>query len=875
MTPRSTSRPVRVVPLLLRRILWRHWCRAPKSTAALVLTLALGVGVFFSVRLANQAAVAGFELFTANLTGESDLVLASPAGWLPEAILPELREITDPLPAFFFPVVEGTATVPATGRRGDGFLGQQLQVVGLDVPTLANLIYLADEQYEPPQRTGVTNNPALPRAYAAQSAAERNGWAVGEPVELIWNTEPLEVLLAGTLPAGNFRVSPPDNLLLMDLTDVWRLGGRDGFLSRVEVRLPPGENRDAWLNQVRTRLEAASNGRWLMETPDSLRASGATMTRAFRLNLTVLSGLALLVGLYLITQALEAAVVRRRQEIGVLRSLGIEAGAIRAAWLSEALLLGVIGGVLGLLLGFGGAQLAVRGIAQTVNSLYYSNTVSAAAWNWPEASLAFGVGCLTSLIAGWLPARDAAETPPARVLQRGYRGGGLRWLENTTAGWLLIAAGVAAWFVPPLEWSGAVRFPLAGYLAAIAWVLGAGILGGRALGWIGVVGARAANERPLLRFAASQLKRPTGRHRLAVAGLIVAFGMAAGMSILIASFERTMETWINRSLRADLFVAPQGVGNISNANRIEPPVWRALVNDPAVGRAEIGQMYPVRFDGGTTYLVGAGAGQGEPPGWRDLIWLQRPTTPDLAPTAAFVPAWVNESFVNRFQRRVGDVVEAPTPAGIQALRVTGVFADYGNERGAIVIDREQLAAWFQDDRALNVAVYLKPGIDSDVVRDRWLAEHPGLVVRPNARLREEVWRIFNQTFAVTHALQWIGIVVAVGGVALALISLAIERKREFATLQELGLTRRQVARTVALEAVLLSGAGIVVGTVLSVALGALLIYVINKQSFGWTLAFVVPPFQLVLAAVAVLIVGAITAWRIGHWAATLPSDREE
>lgn len=875
-----------IVWLLWQRILWRHWCRSWKSTLALLLILALGVGVFFAIRLANRAAVAGFSLFSEVATGESELVITTPSGRISEDLLPELRRIAGDIPVQFFPVLEATSTEPSSDED-EGFFAKQLQVVGLDVPSLANLIYLANENYEVPSfadleqtrsRGAAGREPgddSVPRVFVAKSLLEERSWTVGETVRLLWNTTEQAVRIGGIIPESNFNVRPPDNLMLIDLPDLQRLTEQEGIVHRVEARVPPGGFQEPWQDELRAQLTAASNGRWILTSTDALRMQGDQMTRAFRLNLTILSGLALLVGTYLILQALEAAVVRRRQEIGILRSLGVEPGDIRSAWLFESVLLGLMGTGLGLLLGFAGAQVAVGAIAQTVNSLYFNNTVSAAGWNWVEAGWAGLLGLTASVISGWLPARDAAETPPAQVLQRGFRGGGIGFLKRPMLGVALLITGCLTYQLPAIELSGKAFFPLAGYLTALLWVVGGSICVGALFPVCVSAGRRWSNRFASVRFALSQLRRPTGRHRLAVAGLLIAFGMAAGMGILISSFEATMTYWINNALRADLYIAPQGVGNVSNQNRIERETWQSIVNDPAVAFAEIGQMYPVQIDGGLTYLVGAGGGNDG--AWNNLVWRTPPKILDLAAglDEGGIPGWINESFMNRFEVGMEDSVRVPTPAGEQEVVIKGVFADYGNERGSLMVTRKKLVEWFDDDRALNIAAYLRNAADAGAFRDRILTEHPGLVARLNTQLRADVLKIFRQTFAVTHALKWIGIAVAIIGLGLTMAALTLERQREMATLRELGMSRRQIAGAMSFEGALLALIGVVGGALLSVALGRLLIYVINRQSFGWTLMFEIPWWEIALTALAVIGVGAVVAWQVGRWAAQLRVDREE
>lgn len=865
-----------LLSLLWRKVLWRHWLRSPGATLTLILTLSLGVGVFFSIRLANRAAVSGFQIFTRNLMGKNDLILSAPSGRLNTSILPDLRKATGDLPVSFFPVLETTATIPEGDEATDGFWGTQMQIVGLDIPTLANLIYLADSDYQPPgfQQTATANLQGIKhRIYVSPVLARERNWQAGTIIKLLFNTTLSEVLITGILPEESLQVQTPAHLAIMEISSVQELAGLTEQMDRIEIRIPPGHYHDEWLTETKAALKKNASDRWVVSLPEKLNRSGDTMTKAFRLNLTVLSCLALIVGMYLIVQALEASVVKRRTEIGTLRSLGITSTQIRIAWQIEALMLGLIGTGLGLLIGFGGAQLAVRGIASTVNALYFSNTVEAASWNNGEALLAFTLGLGTSLIAGWLPARDAALTSPAQVLQHGTRKPSRSHFQHPITGIVLLIIGAFLTRTPPMALEGKTWFPLGGYLAALCLLLGASVIGGNCfslLTWLKQFNKRG---RPSWTFALSQLKRPTGRHRLAVAGLLTAFSMTCGMSILLASFETTMQSWIHRALRADLYIAPKGIGNVSSQNRIEPSVWKAIAEDPAAANAEIGQVYKIALGEAQTYLVGAeGRNQS---GWENLIWIEEPTYELSKQESETIYAWANESFTSRFQFQTGDQILVPTPSGTKALILSGIYADYGNEQGSLLVDRRLLEDWFQDSRALNVALYLNEDVSAIETRDRIASNHPGLVVRLNQELRDEVLRIFHQTFSVTHALKWIGVIVAVIGMALALVSLCIERRRELATLRELGMDRRAIANTLALEGALITTLANVIGAILSVALGWLLIYIINKQSFGWTLAFQIPWMEMFLSSLAILVVASLTSWRIGWWAARLPADREE
>ena len=376
------------------------------------------------------------------------------------------------------------------------------------------------------------------------------------------------------------------------------------------------------------------------------------------------------------------------------------------------------------------------------------------------------------------------------------------------------------------------------------------------------------------RVALSHLAAPSGRHRLAVAALLCAIGMTAGMAILVASFETTVRGWVQRSLQADLYISSNGAQSASSQNRLSPPVWRALATHPAVAEASVLSAYPIELDRTPTILTGADLRVVR--ARSDLPWVQPPLDDavfDAARNATLVLA--SESFCERFRKKRGDTVRVPTPAGPQVLTLAGVYADYGNERGSLLVERARLVAWFGDDYAANVSLFLRAGADAEGLRTELLARHPGLAIYTNAALRTEILRIFRQTFSITYALEVIGVAVAVIGLALTLSSVLLDRREELTTLRALGFARREIALATAVEGTTLAACAVAGGLTLSLALGWLLIHVINKQSFGWTLGFALPWGQLAALAVTVVATGAAVSYAVGRWGADLPADREE
>jgi putative ABC transport system permease protein len=577
----------------------------------------------------------------------------------------------------------------------------------------------------------------------------------------------------------------------------------------------------------------------------------------------------------LVFQALDGAVVRRREEIAILRSLGVEPERIRRAWLLEAAVLGLIGGVLGLILGWAGAQGAVRGVGQTVNSLYYATAVQSASLDPVEAAAALLLAITASLVAGGWPARQAATTPPAQLIGRNRAQTGTaapRWVLPTALMLLVIGAALAT--LPALRLEGGSRISLAAYGSALTWLLGAGLLAGllppflmrRLTSWDGLSAPT--------RLGLSHLRQPTGRHRLAIAGLVCAVAMTAGMAILVGSFDTTLRGWIESTFMADLYVSSEGAQSASTQNRIRPETWKALVSDPEVVAANVVQALELQLPGGSTLLFG-----GNPAFMRDqarIAWREEPTDDALwDPARNSGLAMASESFSHRFQLHRGDTLTLPTPTGPRRITLAGIFSDYGNERGSLVIQREHFASWFGDELATSVIAKLRDPDQGSLVRARWKANYPGLAVYTQPHLRSEALRIFRQTFAITDALELIGIAVSVLGLGFTLASLLWERRNDLTTLRALGFRHSEIAWATTLESVLTALVGILVGLVASLALGWLLIHRVNVQTFGWTLETDPPWLWLGGLALAVLAMAALTGWSIGRWGAALPAEREE
>ena len=841
-----------IVYLLLRTTL-RHWRQSWLSYLTLVSIIALGVGAFNGIRQASRAAAANFGLFNEAVSGRSDFILQGVAGQpISHQNLHALVPLTHSQDWYILPVIEGNATYvdPVSKEL------VPLQMIGLDLIALGNL-----PEFNELGLSFSTSQPEGSKKWYQWLQPDAGVWlthALAERLQL-QGIELLPLMTGGRLQAipiagqlGDANSDLPDDLIIADIRTLQNFLGREQLIDRIEILLA---DRSLAADQIACATfeqrirQYLPSGVELVATADRL-ANRASMTAAFRLNLSILSLIALLVGAYLILQALDAAIVRRREELATLRSLGVGASSLFMLAILESFILGILGALFGLGLGHLLASVAVHGLSDTINMLYFATAAQAIELTHFDIGMAFVLGLGFSLVAGLLPARDAMLTPPAQILSRGDWSPGFAWLRSIRFSLILFSLGLLCLLLPPLKLDGGSNMALGGFLAAGLWISALALASGQCLVLIARV-LQQISSKPIWRMAMSRLADGSSRHRLALAGLVVAVGMVSGMLQLVGSFRSTIQTWFEVRFEADLYLSERGAQGAGSSAGMRSEVLQALESLPELEFADTLYMTQTQAPYGVTQLMGA-----DFEFWQHKkaqIWLQAPGS--LIAVAEAEPALVSESFARRFDCLKGGVITLETASGLQKITPIGIFADYGSEFGTAVVDLPVWKAWTLQDRALNTSLYLKPGYDNRSIRDRLRMEFPALDIRNNEELRTYALSIFEQTFQVTRALNVIGLFVACVGLLLGLLALFEECRMTWRSLSLMGFSRREIIAVGALEGAGLSLTAWLSGTILGLLLGWLLLAVINVQSFGWTLVWYLPGKQFLLFGLGLIFVG--------------------
>ena len=714
------------------------------------------------------------------------------AGGVPDAIAAVIA--TQPLPMEIRPRIEDYATIAATG--------QTVPLIGLDLPPAAS-------------RDGV---------WVSKGLAKNR-------VRLVINDTATDFEILGILKEAT------EPVIVMDIALAQRVLNRRGRIDRILVKGPKPT--------VPEGVTIAPYG--------NRTAENRQMLEAFRWNLRVLSYNALVVGAFLIYNTMSVSVVRRRAEIGIVRALGAARWMVMAAFFGEALCFGLFGALGGIALGRVLAGGAVQLLASTVQKLYVSSTPAEIALNLSQVLLAFVIGPGVALAAAFTPAREAARVAPVEAMARGRSDYNVRvhkWRDL----WFALAFAVAAAAAARMPAVGGK--PLFGYASAVLFIAASALAVPAMVDFLG----RFSLQRVLgieAKLAARGLVASLGRTSVLVGALSTAIAMMTSVGIMVGSFRETVIVWMDERMRADLYMRPAGSPAGDQHPVMDAAIPAAIEQLSSVAAVDRFRAYEISYHG-LPATLGAG----------DLsVFLRFGKSRSLAGRGSNEigslmrgrdAAMVSEPFANKHNVGVGNRIELPLGEKKVSFEIVDVYSDYANERGYIVIDRDTLLRYLPSDAPSNLAIYLKPGVDLEQGRRDVARATAGkrVVVFANRALREEAVRIFDRTFAITYALEAVAIVVAVMGIAGALLALVIDRRREFALLRFLGASIPQVRKLILVEAGLIGLLSNIAGLALGAVLSLLLILVINKQSFGWTIQFHSP---------AAILLGALS----GVYAATI------
>ncbi|MDY0107357.1 MAG: FtsX-like permease family protein [Giesbergeria sp.] len=847
---------------LMRTFSWQDLRHHPWRSAAAVVAVMLGVALAFAVQLINTSALDEFAQAVRAVNGQPDLEVRAMQGTLPEALYGPLA--THLQVARASPVLELTAlaSTPAAAAR------VPLRVLGVDallLPAMAPA--LMPRPWDGADRFALFAPATVFLNAAALQAlgVPADGSGAAPALRLQAGQQGWNVRIAGTVAAGG---AP---LAVMDLGAAQDLFGRGGQLSRIDLQLRPGTGRAAFAQTLRSAPQWPANA--LLAEPGDAAERISQLSRAYRVNLTVLALVALFTGAFLVFSVLALSVARRAPQFALLAVLGATPRQRLALVLAEAGLLGLAGSAAGIALGTVLAAAALRLLGGDLGGGYFAGVQPPLQWSGTAALLYGALGVVAALAGGWWPARRAQALPPAQTLKGlGAVGApsGRSWTSI-----VLIAAGALLASAPPL-----FGLPLAAYVA-----VGLLLVGGMALLPWAVAGLLhglrpLAVQRLLPLLALERARRMRGAAAIAVGGVVASLSLAVALTVMVASFRGSVLQWLDAVLPAPLYLHSALYAAGGEAALLPATLAQDVARLSGVAQVEPLRASPLQLD----------------PARPALTVLARPLGADparrlpLVEAALPVPAgrtalYISEAVVDLYGLKPGmdwpafsQSFGAPGQADKSppaSFFIAGVWRDYARQAGAVALDLADYARLTGDARPSDLALWPQPGTDPAALRQAITAllpqattdGGPALELVSADAVRARSLHIFDRSFAVTYWLQAVAIAIGLFGVAASFSAQVLARRKEFGLLAHLGLTRRQILAVVAGEGAAWTGVGAAAGLLLGLAVSVVLVHVVNPQSFHWTMDLNVPLARLLALCAAVVLAGTLTAWLAGRAAA--------
>ncbi len=798
---------------------------APGRTLLSVIAIALGVALGLAIYLINRVAADEVSMAARSLFGLADLAIESSNGF-DEDLYPAVARV--PGVAVASPVVQVEARI--IGQRSaltllgmDVFRSRQLQ------PAFARAMGTDDTD-----GVATTGEPI----FLSASAARTLGLETGDWIQFQAGLEPREFQVAAVLPASALE----DRAAVIDIaTAQWQFD-RLGTLSRLNLRLAANANASA----VRAALASLLPEGARIVTPGQAADDAVRLSRAYRSNLTALALVALFTGGFFVYSTQSLAALRRRREFALLHALGVTRREQLMMSLMSGAAIGIAGAVLGIVAGILIARFGLTALGTDLGAGFFRGGAPTLEFHAYEAGAFCVLGVIVALAGTLQPAFQASQVPTASALKAGDVTSGEVRVHSFLVIALFALAAIVLW-APPVA-----GLPLPGYVSIALLILGT-VVAMPAI--LRTLLAHAPLFRPVPWEIAIAHLRGTARYAtLSLSAIVVSFSLMVAMAIMVMSFRTSLDHWVQRLLPADLYVR---AGYIGQSSHLEPELAAALGAIDGVARMEMSRFAEADAKDQTLTVI---ARDIDPSSAEKVLWLEK--VAQHPPALDAVPVWITESAADHLGVAPDETFELLLGGRRVNASVRGIWRDYEHPRGAIVIERDTYVR-LTGDRAINT-VWLWLEADTSIervqqaVRDRMPAGSDYDMREPR-ELRRLSLQAFDRTFAVTYALECIAILIGLFGISAGTSAQVLARRREFGVLRHIGLTRQQIAATLAIEGAGLGILGVVVGLITGACVSLILIYVVNRQSFHWSMDLFVPWALLAALSGALIAAGALIA----------------
>ena len=861
--------------ILFHRVIIRSWFQHWLRTLGLLLVIAIGTSIYLAIDLGNQVAIRSFSEFSDRIVGSNKITVSSKVGNLTSQEVAEIQSRLREYEVSVLPILELLAVFeqnPDSPNKQRHYF----TIYGVDLLAMASFWIRENSELFSQNKTGdwdLFEFLELENGFFAQQKTGHNFnfsknttfYIGGKELELAWEkSAPISM---------DSKISP--KLIIMEHEKISKLSGLANQWSHVEIILPDWISVDS--EAIMARLTAVSETKptvmdWIVESRSDREEGGAEMTDAFRFNLKAISFLSLLVTVIIVFQAMDVAVTKRTSQIATLNSLGVSRSDIKGMLWLEIVLLGFIGGVIGVIVGSFVAQVSAGVVNETVSLLYYFSS-SEMEMSFRDVLKGITFGVIISFAGSYLPVRSVQKIPMIHALRTGSRS---NTVKMNAFFWISIASlflGILCNFIPSYPLKSGHALPLGGYLMCFFFILTTCLLALLIIkGACGLLVKYAPNHL-VLRMGASQLRDPLSRHALTLSSIVLSVAMTVSILILIQSFERTVQNWMQEVLRADVFVRSKSGATIHNQARLSQEQEEDLLSFS--GNDYVGKIYSAKpyLNGEQVKLVGYDLEYIEKA--EQMSWIYKPDSMNLLKESG--QAIMSETMSGRMGISIGDSFSMMGDDMTELFILVGIYREYGSELGSVGLGYNNFCDLMGYDSvaADALAIHLKEGVNLVDYVEEMRAKYSALDIISNQSLREESIAKFKQVFSITYALKFIGMIVSCGGLGTMLFSLMLERRSEISAMKLLSFSKKQIQGMVLVESNLLTFIGVFFGLSLGSIMGWILVHIINKEAFGWSLDFVLPVPSLMGVGALLFVLGSIISYIMATWVYSMRIEHEE
>ena len=822
----------------LIRVGWRYLFGHAWQTILMILGIALGVAVIVAVDIANASAIRAFRLSTEVISGKATHQILGGVNGLKDLFYTKLKRSGLGIP--MAPVISIYVSSPQLGDR-------PLQLLGIDPFVDGDFRSYLGFQNSLNSEGLFSLLTVAGSVVISKDNSENYSLNLGDQITLDVDGLEKSAVIGAIVDAPEpVTRRALDGMLIADIATVQELTGREGSLDWIDVILPEGTETLGY-----SLPEGA-----ILQRSEAKQGALEQMTSAFRMNLSALSMLALIVGLFLIYNSITFSVVQRRKLFGTLRCLGVTRAEIFRLVVLEAGIVGLIGALLGIGLGILLGRNTIQLVSQTINDIYFTTTVQDVRIPLESLMKGGGIGIFATIMAAGFPALEAASIPPQTALSRSILESKSRLVVRllAIAGLITIVLGVLIFQIPSSSLT-------LGFLGMMIVVIGFAMLSA-----ISMIGILKLFE-PIVggvwgflgRLASRNLRKSLSRTAVAVAALMVAVAVTIGINLMIDSFRNTVAIWLKETLQGDVYIIAPSFVSSSSQTPIEPQVVQKVLNWAGVERVDLLRTINIGTTSGFIIL----SGTSNPDIGQERVYLSRSLPKEeIWPAMQAGGILITETLARKLatNQPVSEFT-LPTPGGEKSFPVLGVYHDYSSSEGGVMMALNIYRDIWQDDTVTAIGLRLKSGINADEITRQLtdgLDVEQKILIRPNQELKADVMEVFDRTFAITSALRILATIVAFIGILSTLLLLQLEKQREVGILRALGLTGKQLWRLTMLETGLMGLSAGILALPTGFAITLILIRVLNLRSFGWSIQLLARP-EVFLQAIGLSILAALLA----------------